>query len=232
MSEPTFPFVDADGDADEAAPAGRRRAMLALGGLGVVALGVAGVLVLTGPDEQELDLGLPTGTAAAAATPTPSATASPSAVVPVTSRPGRDPFRVPGGAARSGSTGAGPAVVDPVAAPAAPPTQDRVVVPGRGPVVDGPAPDSAPLPGSGPREQPEAAARTVTLVRVAGDQTAVLSVDGAAQSVRVGDGFGPDGSLLLLSVQQGPDEGQWTAVVQQGAGEPFDVVTGRPVTVA
>ena len=63
-------------------------------------------------------------------------------------------------------------------------------------------------------------------MRVTADQTAVLTVDGASQTVRVGDDFGPDGSLLLLSLQQGPDDGQWTAVVQRGSGDPFDVVTG------
>ena len=31
----------------------------------------------------------------------------------------------------------------------------------------------------------------------------------------MGEAFGPDGSLLLLSLQQGPDAGGWTAVVQR-----------------
>ena len=30
--------------------------------------------------------------------------------------------------------------------------------------------------------------------------------------MRVGDDFGPGGALLLLSLQQGPEDGQWTAV--------------------
>ena len=45
----------------------------------------------------------------------------------------------------------------------------------------------------------------------------------------MGESFGPSGSLLLLSLQEGPDEGQWTAVLQLGQGDPFDVVTGAPV---
>ena len=243
MSEPTFPFPAGDTAEDDAAPPSRRRTLLALGGLGVVGLGVAGVLVLTGPEEPELGLGLPTGTAAAAATPTP----SPSAAVPATAqvRPGRDPFRAPAGAGgSSGGAGAQPAgeeLPEPVAAAPAP--EDGGALPGSGPSLDGPALDgspvldSGPMPGTGPvvdrgsGEQPAGVVQTVRLVRVAGDQTAVLAVDGAVQSVRVGDAFGPGGALLLLSVQQGPDEGQWTAVVQRGSGDPFDVVTGQPATV-
>ena len=71
---------------------------------------------------------------------------------------------------------------------------------------------------------------SLTRVEAAGeDFVAVLSLDGTPSRVAVGASFGPGGELLLLSLQQGPVDGQWTAVVQRGRAEPFDVVTGTPV---
>lgn len=73
--------------------------------------------------------------------------------------------------------------------------------------------------------------RRLSLTRVEGageDLVAVLALDGTPMRARVGASFGPGGELLLLSLQQGPAESQWTAVVQRGRGEPFDVVTGSP----
>ena len=75
----------------------------------------------------------------------------------------------------------------------------------------------------------------LALLRTEGTDTArsaVFTVDGAEQVVAVGEAFGADGSLLLLSLQQGPEQGGWTAVVQQGSGDPFDVVTGVPVALS
>ena len=70
---------------------------------------------------------------------------------------------------------------------------------------------------------------SLTSVQAAGDSfTAVLSLDGTALRAAVGATFGPGGELRLLSLQQGPSDGQWTAVVQKGTAEPFDVVTGTP----
>ena len=71
---------------------------------------------------------------------------------------------------------------------------------------------------------------SLTAVDTEGDGfVAVLSLDGTPIRAAVGASFGPGGELLLLSLQQGPADGQWTAVVQRGRGEPFDVVTGSPV---
>lgn len=70
---------------------------------------------------------------------------------------------------------------------------------------------------------------SLTSVEAAGDGfVAVLALDGTPVRAEVGASFGPGGELLLLSLQQGPAHGQWTAVVQKGRGEPFDVVTGTP----
>jgi len=116
---------------------------------------------------------------------------------------------------------------------------------GSAPQLDAPAPEPAP---AAPQRQwgPElptpvdprgsASGGLVTgspleLTRVEGASdrlVAVLAVDGQPVRAGVGDSFGPGGQLLLLSLQQGPANGQWTAVVQVGQGEPFDVVTGTP----
>ncbi len=78
---------------------------------------------------------------------------------------------------------------------------------------------------------PSSAGRRLSLTRVeaVGDGfEAVLALDTTSMRAAVGASFGPGGELLLLSLQQGPADGQWTAVVQRGLGEPFDVVTGTP----
>lgn len=107
------------------------------------------------------------------------------------------------------------------------------------PVVVGPqppAPDvsapTAPPPAADPTAAP--APRRLSLVRVSGDVdalTAVFDLDGASVPVAPGARFGAASDLLLVSVQQGPADGQWTAVVQIADREPFDVVSGSPVTV-
>lgn len=72
------------------------------------------------------------------------------------------------------------------------------------------------------------------LMRVFGegkDQSAVFSIDGKQQTAKVGSTFGPTAEILLLSLQQGPEDAQWTAVLQVGDSDPFDVVTGEPAYV-
>lgn len=235
MSEPTLP-LPADLAEDVAPPTSRRRAVLAVGGLGVVALAALGMLVLTGPAEGDLELGLPAGNPAAAAPPSPTAGPAEQPVVTAQVQRGRDPFRAPAGATGTssgvapGATAPEPAepaggASGPGGAPAQAPGQDSGPPAVGEPVADGGEDGAADGGGDG-------VASTVTLVRVVGDQTAVLTVDGTSHTVRVGDGFGPAGSLLLLSLQEGPDDGQWTAVVQRESGDPFDVVSGSPATVA
>ncbi|CAA9347926.1 MAG: hypothetical protein AVDCRST_MAG07-2803, partial [uncultured Frankineae bacterium] len=79
---------------------------------------------------------------------------------------------------------------------------------------------------------PAPARRLLALTRVearGGSFAAVLTIDGVPVRVRVGETFGPGGGLRLVSLQQGPAAGQWTAVVRPGSAQPFDVVTGTPV---
>lgn len=246
----SFPFPDETGE-DEPRPGRRRAVLLASGGLGVATLAVLGVLALTGPGQDELEPGPPVAAPVSAATPSavPSATAGDAApTAPAEDsalRRGRDPFRGPaavgGGAGTPDATGEGTAP-DPEAQPPSSGPQVQPALDGALPI-SAPAPGAVGEPGDGlvgdPGGQPgdsggdetDGRMRSVSLVRVGAQQTAVLAVDGAAQTVRVGDDFGPGGALLLLSLQEGPDDGQWTAVVQRGSGDPFDVVTGQPATL-
>lgn len=94
-------------------------------------------------------------------------------------------------------------------------------------VVEPPAPQQ-PIPAG---SSASVARKTLELtdVEVTGERfVAVLALDGQRSRAEVGDSFGPGGQLLLLSLQQGPRDGQWTAVVQAGQGDPFDVVSGTP----
>jgi hypothetical protein len=61
--------------------------------------------------------------------------------------------------------------------------------------------------------------------------TATFVIDGHRTTARPGASFGPIGEIRLVSLQQGPAADQWTAVLQVGDGEPFDVVTGDTVAV-
>jgi hypothetical protein len=150
--------------------------------------------------------------------------ASPAKPVPPRAR---DPFR--------------PLLTPPEQSVSAPEGAPAVAVPQLG--APAPAPPPAPAPADPPREwTPElpapgggrgvdvtVSARSLGLTGVEGPSerlVAVLTIDGRPVRAAVGDSFGPAGQLLLLSLQQGPSDGQWTAVVQLGKGEPFDVVTG------
>ena len=50
-------------------------------------------------------------------------------------------------------------------------------------------------------------------------------------TAKVGETFGPTKEIRLISLQEGPGSGQWTAVLQVGDGGPFDAVTGQAVSV-
>ena len=246
MSETTLPRPADDLLDPEPAPdhGDRRRKAVALGALAVVTLAGAGVLLLTGGGTDELDeapitpVRPVTGTVAA-----PDARAQPPEVVE-DARPARDPFQAvvvasapaapttPGAAgapgSSTGSTGAAPGSTG--ATPQGPPPSDGAAVP-----VTAPAAPAAPLaPADAAGSAPGTAPRRLALGRVegSGDQRkAVFVVDDESITVSVGDSFGASGDLLLVSLQQGPADAQWTAVVQIGKGEPFDVVTGSPVTL-
>lgn len=223
-----FPFrssgpVDEPAGADGAAPGNRRPVTLAF--LAAVVLAAGGFLVLTG-DSEPTDVALttlPAAPAVTAVTPVPAVTASPSAGAAASElRAGRDPFQ----ALRTEVAAAAPA-----AAAGAPDTPDMP------PPVAAPAEPTSvvvPPPGTSSPTAPARALRTLSLLAVEGEgagRTAVFTVDGTRVRAGVGDSFGPAGQLLLLSLQQEPDGGGWTAVVQATGGEPFDVVTGRPASL-
>ena len=224
--------------ADDVLPEGsdRRRPVLALAALAVVALAVGGVLAVTSgsdPAETVAD-GSVTAPVAPAATPTSSASASPRERAVATGET-RNPFAalvLTSTSSDPAAEGAAPAPAPGDAAAADPQGQPA---PAGGGTTGGSAPDVGTGRGSGTESgaAPDQV-RTLALVRTTGEgdgRVAVFDLDGDEQSAAVGAAFGPDDSLLLLSVQQGPTEGQWTAVVQRGSGDPFDVVTGTPVAL-
>lgn len=230
----TMPFDD---DTDGAAPKDRRRTVVAVAALAVTALGAGGYLLLgTGPDAA-----VDAAAAAPAAAPAPAvASPSPSPVEPVTrsagtvGRSARNPFQVLYVAPAEGGTGAAPdaaaggtgADPDGGASPA---------LPDGAPVPVGPVPDEGSIALPVPAEGGGQALQQLVLTGVQGadgSRSAVFTLDGVRTTVAVGGSFGSGDALLLLSLQEGPDQGQWTAVVQLGQGDPFDVVTGQPVSVA
>lgn len=218
MTEPSFLASASD---DEVPADGRRRTVVAVGALLSVALCAGGWLLLSGSSDADAGLGVPPGTpVAAAATPTPSPTVP--AVEPVAVQDGRNPFRALYTAPEAAPADAGG--VDGSTAEAAPAAPAAVGQAGTAPLA---------APAAGPSATTPAPSRSLVLVRVHGtgeSRTAVFRLDGAEAQVTVGDSFGGTGQLLLLSLQEG-DGGAWTAVVQVGAGDPFDVVTGQPVTL-
>jgi hypothetical protein len=228
----------ASSDDGEARETSSRKAVLGMTALAVAAIGAAGVVLLTGGSEDVGDLGISPAAAAAArsaesATPqgpqSPTPTPSPSFADASEIRDGRDPFVALYEAPVAAGTGADAA---PAPAGQEAPTDGEAGRTDEEPGAPAPAP-AVDAPGGGTGTPDElASASTVSLVRVEGGPTArsaVLTVDGSQQRAAVGESFGPSGSLLLLSLQEGPDEGQWTAVLQVGQGDPFDVVTGAAV---
>lgn len=232
MSESSFSALPAgDLQSEVATDVGRSRKTVACAGvLLAVALGAGGWLLLGGSSDAVAGPGLPPpAPVAAAAEPTPSRS------VPVVDREagrdGRNPFRVlyappeavtaADGAAGGSAAGAAPA---PVAGSSAPP----VVPPGTAPVT---TPVTAPV--TAPVAPPTSVLRPLVLIRVQAtgeSRSAVFTLDGAEQEVAVGDSFGSSGQLLLLSLQEA-EAGSWTAVLQLGTGDPFDLVTGQQIHV-
>lgn len=209
-------------DAPPASSSGRK-AVLGVAALVAVLLAVGAWLLLGGGGEELDDLATPPAAAAAE----PSVTPAPASPPPpqrlrddAAGEDGRDPFA--------------PLYVEPeIAAPA-----EGAVAPA---APAAPAVPAAPAAGAGtgsgatPAPTAGSTALSIALLRTEGaepSRTAVFTVDGAEVVVAVGDSFGPDDSLLLLSLQEGPAAGGWTAVVQSGQGEPFSVVTGEVATVS
>jgi len=247
MSESPFTSPPIDQAADtEAEPGGRRTAIVA-GALGAVVLGAGAFFFLGGGDAPEQELAAP-GAVPAAAAPAPSKSPT---TLPVAStiELGRNPFKAlyvapaaapaatavttaapttGGGTPSTGGTGTG----------GVPSTGGSTGGGSTGGGSTGGGLPPAPLPqppatGGGQTPAPTAKQKLqlVSATHLGDDHTAVFSIDGVEHTVGVGDTFGPSKHLLLLSLQQGPRDDQWTAVVQLGDGDPFDVVTGSPVLV-
>ncbi|MBC7680513.1 MAG: hypothetical protein H7233_16235 [Pseudorhodobacter sp.] len=242
MTESPFPFGAVEGaPAFDDEPTGdRRRNVIALGALAAVLVGGGAYFLLSGGSDTADEF------AFTPAVPRPAAAASPSpqaaVKLPVATKIaiGRNPFKA---LYVQPVVAAAAPVTDPAApAPTGGGTPIVIVSPGdtpTGPTTSTPTtsrPTSASPDGPAATAAPEPAVKEYKLIlkRVFGDGSnlsAVFTVDGKQMTAKVGSTFGPTAEIKLLSLQQGPKDEQWTAVLQVGDGSPFDVVTGEPVFV-
>jgi hypothetical protein len=209
-----------DSDADQGS-GGSRKAVVAAGALAAVVLGAGAFLFLNSGGDELLDLpAVQRAPQAAPAAPGPSAAPEVKLPAKSTLTLGRNPFRAL-------------YIQPPPPAPEPPVQEPTGVVPGVIVVGSGTTPPAGGAAGPAP-QQPTAKEHKLVLLRVFGtgkDQSASFSIDDKQQTAKVGTTFGPTAEILLLSLQEGPKEGQWTAVLQVGDGDPFDVVLGEPVFV-
>ena len=222
-------------DGDEAGT-DKRRTLVAVGALAVVALGAGGWFLLGGTGAEE-----PT-TAAAPAAAAPAAPAADAAAAVAATLPtptdvplGRNPFKVPG-------TYIAPVVVaSPVPDTGTGGTGTSTGGTGTGGTSTGTTPGTSTgtTPGTSPGTTPGTSTGTgeekhkLILLRVFGegaDQSASFSIHGTEQVAKVGSIFGPTAEILLLELTEAP-AGVWTATLQVGDGDPFDVVMGEPAYV-
>jgi len=238
-------------DGDETGP-DKRRTVVAFGALAVVAIGAGGYLFLgaSGADEP------PPAAAPAAAAP---AAPADGAVVPVAATLptptdltiGRNPFKVPGtyiapvaspadagtGAGTGTSTGTGGTGTSTGTGTGTGSGGTGTGSGGTGTGGTGTGGTGTPTPAA-PTAPTAPTARTeerykLILLRVFGegvDQSASFSIDGSEQTAKVGSVFGPHAEILLLELTEAP-VGTWTATLQVGDGDPFDVVVGEPAYV-
>lgn len=222
MSE--FPFGEADDTAREA-PTREGRALLIGGGLlAAVAVGVGAFLFLGGRGGGDsVSAATPTRSGVAVpvavgpTTPTkPSPAPSPSALdlpAPTVEHTARNPFKAlyivpvaagPGGAA----PGAAPTAVPgaPVPAPVTPAPQPAVP-----PTATSPAPVGDPTAPT---------LYAVKLLSISGSSASMV-VDGKTMSIIVGQRFGRDGELVVLSI------GRSSLVLQVAADTPLPFVIGQ-----
>ena len=236
MTESPFPF-GAVGNAaafDDEPGSDSRRNVIALGALAVVLVGGGAYFLLSGGSDTADDVAFTPAAprAAANASPSPSALKLPVvSTIPV----GRNPFKAL--YVQPAVVVAAPVGTTPVStAPDGSATPIVLVSPGDATPTNSPPRNAPTSTGSGPSSAPEPQAKEYRLIlrRVFGDGTnlsAVFTVDGKQMTAKVGSTFGPTAEIMLLSLQQGPKDEQWTAVLQVGDGDPFDVVTDQPVFV-
>ena len=198
-----------------------RRTIVAAGVLAVVALGAGAFFFLGGSDPEEL----PVAAAPASAAPAVPDTAVPVAATlptPTDLSIGRNPFKVPG-------------IYIPPPPEVAPPAGT-----GSGGTDSAPAPGGTGTGGTGTGgtgtgtvKEPTAEKHKLVMLRVFGegaDQSAAFSIHGTEQIAKVGSIFGPTAEILLIELTEAP-AGKWTATLQVGDGDPFDVVMGEPAYV-
>ena len=198
-------------------PTTRKPLVIAGGVAAALVLGAGGYFLLAGGSSSKdpafpISKGKPRQVATV---PVATPAAKPATVLPATSTAalGRDPFL---------ALYVIPAVAPVTATPASP-------APGTVPPAGG-----TPAGGtSAPPAAPTTKTYAMRLARVTGtgtDQTATFTFDGKAQTAKLGGSFGPTSEVKLVSLQQDA-KGAWTAVVQVGDGQPFDVLAGETLYV-
>lgn len=207
------------------ADGGRNKVLvIALGAVVGVALAAGGFLFLSGGgDDEEF---APVARAARPAAVAPAPSAQPKLPAPANLTLGRNPFRALYVEPAPAPAPEPPAVTPPITTDGG---SNPVIIIGGGASGGTTGGGAAPAP-----QQPTAKEHKLVLLRVFGtgkDQSASFSIDDKQQTAKVGTTFGPTAEILLLSLQEGPKEGQWTAVLQVGDGDPFDVILGEPVFV-
>jgi hypothetical protein len=212
-----------------AAPSsGTRKALLGMAVLAVLLLGLCVRLVVSAGADEQTVVKPPAAVVAQPGSqvpPTPSAAPSVQSPDAAHVHNGRNPFRVLHAASTTGASA-------PSSAADAPGTPDLTPAAGVPQVSLPGGAERGQVPTAVPSTGAPTARRVLALLRIAGPRErleAVFALDGDGQTVAVGESFGPSGDLLLLSLQEEPRPGEWTAVVQVGQGDPFDVVTGTPV---
>ncbi len=220
MSE--FPFGDVANTAVQEEPARPRRALVVGGGLlAAVAVGAGAFLFLSGRGGNGAVTAAPPARSGVAGPfavgPTASPTPSPSAVglpAPTIEHVARNPFKalyvvpVAAGPAAPAAPGAAPTVVPGAPAPAP-------VTPTPSPTVTPTAPTPAP---TGDPTAPTVYA--VKLLSISGGSASMV-VDGKTMSIIVGQRFGREGELVVLSM------GRSSLVLQVGADTPLPLVIGQ-----
>lgn len=242
MTESPFPFgAVEEAPALEESESGSRRNLLALGGLAALLVaGGAAFFLLSGGEETSEDIAFVPPARTTVTTP---AVAVPKAVtLPVaTNVPlGRNPFKAlyvqpaaapadaaPTGPATAPALAGGPAIV--LVTPTAP---TGGTSPGSAPFPGPTDGGAAPAPGTPPVAVQHEHELVLRQVSGKGDAlSAAFTIDGKPTSAKVGETFGPTSEIKLLSLQEGPKPGRWTAVLQVGDAAPFDVVIGESVRV-
>lgn len=229
MSDSPFSFQDEETsaisplDSDEGSS---RRTLVVLGALGAVVLAAAAYFLLGGEEPADEEVAFPTGTRA------------PQVQAPV---PPGEPVTVPEAAdpERSGVNPFKVLILEPVAAPAAPPPSAAptpaalpviVVTNDTGPTGTTTTVATSPAPKTpAPAPAPSPVVSTVSFTGVTGSApVGTFHLDDTSYTAAKGEDFG--GKVRVVDLRKNLEDA-WVAVLQVGDGTPFDVYEDQQVVI-